>query len=84
MASKPSPLFPGPELQPRDDIPNLKKVKKPSVLAMVAKQGTALPSYVNKAILPIAGQEPLTELQRTAEIYEFSAILQKVLQTSAY
>ena len=80
LPDKPSPLFPGPRVEPRDDLPNLEKVKKPGVLAILAKEGRALPSFINKGIFPIAGQEPLTELQRKAEMFEFSAILEKVLR----
>ena len=79
MPDASSPLFPGPEIKPRDGLPNLEKVKKPGVLTILAKEGRALPSFINKGIFPIAGQEPLTELQRKAEMFEFSAILEKVL-----
>lgn len=37
-----------------------------------------LEDFLNAGILPIAEQEPLSELQRWAELFEFAAILEKV------
>lgn len=78
LPGKPSPLFPGPEVKLRDDLPTLEKVKKPSIVPTLVREGRNMPIFINRGIFPMAGQEPLTEMQRKAEMFEFSAILEKV------
>lgn len=76
--TKPAKLFQGPIIQDREDIPNLEKIKKPSVLTTLSNAGSAgVLNYINAGVFPISGQEPLTELQRKAEAYEYASLLEK-------
>ncbi len=81
---KPSLLFPGPELESRGDLPYLKKIQKPGLLSTLLNAAPNIVSYINTGIFPITGQEPLAELQRRAEFFEFSSILEKVHPGSIY
>lgn len=65
--------------EPRCDIPNLGKIKKPGILSTLGSVTSAgLTSFMNGGVFPISGQEPLTEMQRKAEMYEFAPLLEKV------
>ena len=76
--SRPANLFPGPFIEDRDDIANLEKIKKPGILETLSNVGSAgVSKYMNAGIFPIAGQEPLSELQRKAEAYEYAKLLEK-------
>ena len=79
--ARPKPLFQGPEAPGREDIPNLDKIKKPGVLTTLGSLGTTgVVKYLNSGIFPMNGQEPITEMQRKAEMFEFAYLLEKVRQ----
>ena len=75
----PNPAFPGPIVKPRDDIPNMEKIKKPGILTTITSVSGGLGNYMNAGVFPISGQEPLTEMQRKTEMFEFSHLLDKVI-----
>lgn len=78
-------IFQGPLVESRRDIPNLKQIKRPGTMATAGKVGTAgLTKYLNRGDFPIAGHEPLTEMQRKAEMLAFASLLDKVQYSSPF